>query len=92
MENKQELTDEERIEYIKSVQTQYTDQLMSIPNVIGISIGQREPDDELDNEYVIVVLVDKLVDQENIPAEERVPEELDGVPIIIRQIGTFEAL
>jgi hypothetical protein len=86
------MPDEELIEHIKTVQTQYMDQLMSLPNVIGVSIGQREPDEHQTRDYVIVVLVDRLRDNENVPLEERIPDELDGVPIIVRQVGTFEAL
>jgi hypothetical protein len=86
------MTDEQMIEHIKAVQTQYTDQLMSLPNVIGVSIGQREPDEDRAGDYVIVVLVDRLVDHENVAVKDQIPRELDGVPIIVRQIGTFEAL
>ena len=86
------MSDEQLIEHIKAVQTQYTDQLMSLPNVIGVSIGQREPDEDRTGDYVIVVLVDRLLDGANVPVEDQIPDELDGVPIIVRQIGTFEAL
>ena len=86
------MPDEAAIENIKAIQTRHTDQLMSLPNVIGISIGQREPEEDQDGDYVIVVLVDRLRDNENVPMEERIPNELDGVPVLVRQVGTFEAL
>ncbi len=103
MHNKETMSDEELIEHIKTVQLQYTDQLMALPNVIGISIGLRDPETDLvadesdqkspkpENEYAIIVMVDKVVEPDHVPVEERIPEELDGVPIIVRQVGTLSA-
>jgi hypothetical protein len=86
------MSDEQVIERIKSVQTHYSQQLMQLPHVIGVSIGQREPDEEQSGDYVLVVLVDQMVDEESLAPADRIPDELDGVPVIVRQIGTFEAL
>jgi hypothetical protein len=86
------MTDEPMIDRIKDVQARYSRQLMEMPHVIGVSIGQREPDEDQTGDYVLVVLVDQMVDEDDLTPSERIPDELDGVPVIVRQIGTFEAL
>lgn len=65
------------------VQNKYTDELMNKPHVMGVGLGQM-PDT---GETCIVVMVDQKVPQEDLPLEQRIPEELDGVKIDIREIG-----
>jgi hypothetical protein len=83
---------DERIVQVKAVQSKYTQDLLKKPHVIGVSVGRVEPDTNGDNPYVLVVLVDQLVPNDQLDPTDRIPETLDGVKVVVRQVGTFEAL
>jgi hypothetical protein len=53
---------------------------MSKPNVIGVGVGKTGDD------YVLVVLVKKIVSLPLRP-EERIPVEIEGIKVEIRQVG-----
>lgn len=80
--------------YVVEVQSRYTDYLMHKPNVVGISIGLDDTDSDGDLDivyYCIVVLVSNKVDEDDLAPEERIPDELDGVPVRVQEIGQISA-
>lgn len=79
------------IDHVSSVQEKYTDYLMTKPHVLGVSLGQDEPNDYGVRRLAIVVLVDRKVPDDKIPPEERIPDSLEGVPVLVQEIGTIEA-
>lgn len=81
-------------EYVVEVQSRYTDYLMQKPNVVGVSIGLADTDSDGDLDvvyYCIVVLVSAKVDDDDLAPEERIPNELDGVPVRVQEIGEISA-
>jgi hypothetical protein len=81
-------------EYVVEVQSRYTDYLMHKPNVVGVSIGLADTDSDGDLDvvyYCIVVLVSAKVDEDDLAPEERIPNELDGVPVRVQEIGEISA-
>ena len=60
---------------VQAVKRKYTDELMALPNVTGVGVGQK------DGARVIKVFVVRKVPLEALSASERVPEELEGVPL-----------
>jgi hypothetical protein len=42
-------------------------------------------------EPALVVLVNRHVPEEQILYTDRIPSELDGVPVVVREVGTLEA-
>lgn len=82
-------------EYVVEVQSRYTDYLMHKPNVVGVSIGLADTDSDGDLDvvyYCIVVLVSTKVDEDDLSPEELIPNELDGVPVRVQEIGQINAL
>lgn len=71
---------DEKLARAKEVQKKYEDELLAKENVVGVSIGQED-------EISLVVLVDKDTPH----VSEQIPHELDGVPVIVRQVGKLEA-
>jgi len=76
---------DEKMNRAKAAQAKYEGQLMAKENVVGVSIGQVS---NRQNEAAIVVLVDGATGP---LFEDQIPSELDGVPVVIRQIGKLEA-
>lgn len=74
------------------VQTKYTDMLMAKAHVMGVGIGLLEKDGVSTGEVCLVVMVDKKVPPEELAEVDRIPEELDGVKVDLREIGVPTAL
>lgn len=62
---------------IDAVRERYTDQLMALPQVVGVGVGR------VDDQPVLEVLVDS-----GAPATEPIPAAIEGVPVHVRDIGT----
>ena len=58
----------------------YEARLLSKPDVIGVGVGKSG------DEFVLVVLVKKMVSHP-LRADERIPIEIEGVKVELRQIG-----
>lgn len=76
---------------IASVQEKYSVMLMNKPHVVGISIGPVKDNGVATGEYALIVLVDEDVSSDQLDAQDRIPAELDGVPVIVREVGMLKA-
>ena len=70
---------------IQEVIRTHQDELMSLPNVVGIGRGERN------GETVIKVLVRQKVAAERLEPAERVPNELAGFPCDVQELGVVQA-
>jgi hypothetical protein len=72
-----------RLERLKEIQQKHEDQIMAVPEVVGIGIGLAEPGDD----YEFIVYCKKIVPE----LWEKLPRLLDGVPVRLIESGPFEA-
>ena len=73
-------------ERIQGVRLKYNDLFWHQPNVYGVGEGLLQNDNGERTEALgIVVTVSKKVDQETLPATDRIPSSLEGVPVQIIQ-------
>jgi hypothetical protein len=70
---------------IQDALAKHQDRLMTLPNVTGAGIGEREGKD------VIVVFVTRRVDASSLRPEEVVPKTLEGFTTDVREIGEVTA-
>ncbi len=70
---------------IKEVRKRHADELMVLPNVTGVGVGER------DGIQVIKVFVVRKLPLEALSASERVPREVEGVPCDVEEIGVVSA-
>lgn len=70
---------------IEAILRKYEDRLMSLPNVVGVAIGERN------KVAVIRVLVSRKLPADRLPAEHRVPRTLDGIATDVVEIGNLAA-
>jgi hypothetical protein len=61
--------------------------LLAKPNVLGAGVGV-----DPDGEHVVVVMVRRKVALDVLSPDERLPAEIDGVPVDVRQLGEINAL
>jgi hypothetical protein len=66
---------------IEAVRQKYEDDLLSLPNVVGVGIGER------DNQPVIKVLVSHKVPESALQPDEVVPKTLEGHRTDVEAIG-----
>lgn len=85
------LSPEEQMARVTEVQTRYADMLMHKRFVIGVGVGLASEPHPVAFIYCLVVLVSMKVPPDQLEPEDRIPEELDGVPVEVREVGTFTA-
>lgn len=76
---------------IQQVLDSHRDQLMRMPNVVGVGIGFREVAGERTKQLAIVVFVNKKLPRTAIAPADLLPKDLGGVPVDVREIGSLAA-
>jgi len=85
------VSDNTSYEYVMHVQEIYTDWLMQKQSVIGVSIGLWDTIDDIAY-YCLVVLVTVYHSPDELNAQDRLPVELDGVPVRVQDVGMITAV
>jgi hypothetical protein len=70
---------------ISAVRSRHEDELLALPNVRGVAIGERR------GRPVIQVLVTEKVPESTLEPDERVPASLEGYEVDVEEIGVVEA-
>ena len=76
---------------IAARQSRYDSYLMALPNVVGTAIGYRQRGGAQTKELCLVVMVRRKCAPADLPADEIVPRELDGIPLDVIETGGFSA-
>ncbi len=74
-----------------TVKMRYEARLMSMANVVGVGVGVRQRGGQILDEIALIVLVDRKRPWSELAPEDRVPSQLDGVPVDVQEIGRPEA-
>ncbi len=74
-----------------NVQALYGDKLLQLPHVVGVGIGYMKVGGQTTTQIALVVMVDQKVELEQLQPDQRIPKELEGVPITVQEVGTFTA-
>jgi hypothetical protein len=75
------------IDAIRAVKQTYESQLMAMANVVGVGIGFRTYQGMRTQDPALVVMVSRKIAPELLSPEERIPAELDGVPVDVQEVG-----
>ncbi len=70
---------------IEAVQKKYEEQLMRLPNVTGVGIGEKA------GKKVLKVFVTRKVPASSLQPQEIVPETLEGYETDVEEIGVITA-
>jgi hypothetical protein len=76
----------------KYMKSQYSKQIMGMPNVVGVGIGYKEASGKKLDELCITVLVRKKLPIEALPSSGLIPHELEGVKTDVIEVGELNAL
>ncbi len=83
----------------QAVQVRYMDMLLAKPHVVGVALGYTTPANQpaaqpraaQPRQVCIVVMVDRLIPTEEQTDADRLPTELDGIPVEVQASGMFTA-
>jgi hypothetical protein len=73
------------------VQSAHEDELMSKANVVGVGIGLRQMGGATTDQVVLVVMVRHKVPSSQLAPQDRIPAEIDGVPVDVQEVGELRA-
>jgi hypothetical protein len=84
---------QEQIQRAAAVKARHEADLMRRPGVRGVGIGFRRRGGTLrEDEVCIVVMVLRKLGLTDINPADRLPAELDGVPVDVQEVGDITAL
>ena len=74
----------QRLEAVRRV---HQDELLRLPNVVGLGIGLQKRRGQPTGELALVVMVSRKVPSAELAPSERIPREIEGVPIDVQEMG-----
>lgn len=74
------------------VKDRHESALLGMENVVGVATSQKVTAGQPTEQRSVTVLVERKLPRDEVPEESRVPEELDGVPTDVIEVGRVEAL
>lgn len=80
-----------QMERVKAVHAEYSERLLRLPHVLGLAIGYATCCGKDTGELALIVLVDQKLPEALLDEDERIPHEIDGVRVDVRELGTFTA-
>lgn len=82
----------EQEQKVRDVRARYEEELVRYPNVVGVTTGIRTKRGKPTGEPCLVVYVSRKVPDESLASDERLPAEIEGVPVDVVQTGAIEPL
>lgn len=83
--------DQAAYERVRQVKETYGERLMTLPNVVGLGIGLRYVGGEPTGEIALVVLVSRKLPTANLDEKYILPQEIEGVPVDVQEVGEISA-
>ena len=80
---------QEAIARVLAVKAKAKDDLLSRANVIGLGIGYKTVGGEQTGEVALVVLVSHKLPLAALTDHDRLPSEIEGVPIDVPEVGSI---
>lgn len=71
----------------RSVKEAHLQELLAYPNVVGVGIGFRSVGGVRTDQVAVVVMVRSKQPAAGMPPEQLLPNELEGVPVDVQEIG-----
>lgn len=79
------------IDRAQEIRAAYQDRLMSKPNVVGVGVGLRYTKGRRTDDVALVVMVSQKVPEIQLAEGDRIPREIEGVPVDVKEVGKIQA-
>jgi hypothetical protein len=73
------------------VKDRYEQALLGKGNVIGVGVGIRKREGVYTGEVALIVMVSKKLPRVEVSPEDLLPDEIEGVPVDIQEVGAIDA-
>lgn len=83
---------EDKMARARAVKAKYEARLMKKPNVVGVGIGLKPPEEDAAPEPALIVNVTQKIPMEKLRPRDRIPRILEGVRVHVEDIGVPLAL
>jgi hypothetical protein len=67
------------------------ERLLSLPNVVGVGVGLRQKDGQWTSQVALVVMVSRKLPLEALSVQQRIPAEIENVPVDVQETGDMFA-
>jgi hypothetical protein len=74
-----------------AVKQAYEQMLLSKPNVVGVGVGFRQVGGQATDTVSVVVLVKQKLPDAQLAPDERIPVQIEDVPIDVQEVGEITA-
>lgn len=78
-------------EIARQIKEKFESELLGMPNVVGVGIGLRQVGGEFTDEIALIVMVKKKIDVAELPSEDVLPDQLEGLRIDVQEVGDVQA-
>lgn len=79
------------VKQAQAVLATHQDDLMAKANVVGVGVGFMHRGGQRTNEVGMVVMVDQKKDWSQLAEVDRIPKEIEGVPVDVQAVGEIWA-
>jgi hypothetical protein len=86
------LGDQPDLARVQDVKRAYEAELLAKANVVGVGVGLRSRGGASGREVAIVVMVTRKVPRKQLAPADIVPNEIDGIPVDVQEVGEIKAL
>ena len=83
--------DDERTRRAVRVKQLYEPELLAKANVLGVGVGLRQRSGTSEVEVAVVVLVRRKIPVSQLAPQDRIPPEIEGVPVDVQEVGDIAA-
>jgi hypothetical protein len=82
---------DERTRRAVRVKQDHEPELLAKANVLGVGVGLRQRAGIGETEVAVVVLVRRKLPASQLSPEDRIPAQIDGVPVDVQEVGDVKA-
>ena len=83
--------EEERTRRAVRVKQLHEPALLAKANVLGVGVGLRQRSGKQGTDVAVVVLVRRKVPASQLAPQDRIPSEIEGIPVDVQEVGVVEA-
>jgi hypothetical protein len=76
---------------VRAVKQKHEKALLRKKNVVGVGIGLRQKGGRFTEQVVLTVMVARKEPASQLACRDRIPSELDGVPVDVQEVGMLRA-
>jgi hypothetical protein len=86
-----DVEDSAEMSRIRAVKEKHERALLRKKNVVGVGIGLRQKEGQFTEQLVLTVMVRRKQPASELAHRDRIPSQLDGVPVDVQEVGTLRA-